>query len=166
LRSRREPSVDQDCVALLKARVDTSAPRVDCVELDSIHERVLIDRPGVRGASTQRLAVALSGASHVRCGDRGEWDKLDGIDVNLARTNPVAATRFDPRLPPQPDRERDISRQNVIAQFTAELHRRDGTGLPTARPRAPVALRKSANLTPVDGKRKPRAEDAPETSAS
>lgn len=98
------------------------------MKLDAIYERVLIDRSGVRGTLSQRLAVDLAGPWHVRCGDRGEWNQLHGVDLNLARANPVMAARLDLRPFPQTDRERDISRQNVIAQLAAELHRRDGIG--------------------------------------
>jgi hypothetical protein len=84
------------------------------VELNSIHERVLVDRPGVRGALAQRLAVGLAGSSDVLPRDRRERDKLDGIDLDLTGADPVAAALLDPWPLPQPDRERDISRQNVV----------------------------------------------------
>jgi len=70
------------------------------VELNSIDERVLVDRPGVRGTLAQRLTVGLAGSSHVLRGDRLERDKLDGIDLDLARADPVPAARLDPWLLP------------------------------------------------------------------
>ena len=84
------------------------------MELDSIHERVLVDRPGVGGALAQGLAVGLAGSSHVRPGDRRERDKLDGVDLDLTGTDPVAAALLDPWPLPQSDRERDVSGQDVV----------------------------------------------------
>ena len=43
-----------------------SVAGIDRVELNSIDERVVVDRPGVRGAPAQRFAVGLAGASDVR----------------------------------------------------------------------------------------------------
>jgi hypothetical protein len=118
----------------LEARAAPAASvlRVDGVELDAIHECVVIDRSGVRSALTQRFAVGFPSESHVRSGDRGERDELDGVDLNLAGTNPIVTTRLDARPLPQPDRERDLSRQNVISQLAAEVHRRDATGVASA----------------------------------
>jgi hypothetical protein len=42
------------------------------VELDPVDERVLVDRPSVRGALAQRLALGLAGSSDVFSGDRRE----------------------------------------------------------------------------------------------
>jgi hypothetical protein len=94
------------------------------VELNSIDERVLIDRPGVRGALAQCLAVGFAGSSDVLRGDRCEWDKLDGIDLDLAGADPVAATLLDPWLLPKSNGERDVTGEDVVAQLTAELHAR------------------------------------------
>jgi hypothetical protein len=66
------------------------------VELDPINERVLVDRPGVRGALAQRLTVGLAGPSDVRPGDRRERDKLYCIDLDLTEADPVAAALLDP----------------------------------------------------------------------
>ena len=95
------------------------------VELNSIDERVLVDRPGVRGALAQRLTVGLASLSDVLAGDRRERDKLDGVDLNLTGPYPVAAALLDPWPCPQPDRERDVSGQDIVAQLAAELHFRD-----------------------------------------
>lgn len=46
---------------------------------------------------------------------------LHSIDLDLAQTDPVAAALPDPRPLPQPDGERDVPRQDVAAQFAAEL---------------------------------------------
>jgi hypothetical protein len=92
------------------------------VELNSIDERVLVDRAGVRGALAQRLAVWLAGLSDVLRGDRRERDELDVVDLDLTGGDPVPAAPLDLRARPQPDRERDVSRQDVVAQLAAELH--------------------------------------------
>ena len=76
----------------------------------------------MRGALAQRLTVGLAGPSDVLAGDRRERDKLDGVDLDLTGPDPVAAALLDPWPLPQPDRERDVSGQDVVAQLTAELH--------------------------------------------
>jgi hypothetical protein len=60
------------------------------VEFNSIDKRGLIDRPGVRSAPAQYLAVGLAGSSDVLSGDGRERDKLDGVDFDLAGTDRVA----------------------------------------------------------------------------
>jgi hypothetical protein len=97
------------------------------VELDPVDERVLVYRPGVRGALPERLAVGLAGSSDVLPSDRRERDEFDGIDLNLTESNSVAAAPLDPRPLPQPDRERDVSGEDVATQFGAELHAQDGS---------------------------------------
>ncbi len=62
------------------------------MEFNSIDERVLIDRPRVRGAPAQRLAVGLAGAPDVRFGESRERDELDRVDLDLAEPDLVAAT--------------------------------------------------------------------------
>ena len=98
------------------------------MELDSVHERVLVDRTGVRSAPAQRLAVGLAGPSDVRRGDRREWEQLAGVDLDLTKADPVTAALLNPLPPPESDRERDIPRQDVVAQLTAELHALDASG--------------------------------------
>jgi hypothetical protein len=99
--------------------------RVNGVELDPVDERVLVDRPGVRRALAQRLPIRLAGSPNVGGGDRRKRDKLDGVNLNLARADPVTATRLDPWLLPQPDRYRDVPAQDVVSQLTTELHGRE-----------------------------------------
>ena len=52
------------------------------MELDPVDEGVLVDRPRVRGAVAQRLAVGLAGSHDVRLSDDRERDKLDGVDLD------------------------------------------------------------------------------------
>src|ERR1700684_3440819 len=108
-----------------------SVTGADRVKLDSVDERVLVDRPRVRGARAQRLAVGLAGSPDVLPGDRRERDQLDFVDLDLTGADPVATALFDPWPLPQADRERDVSGQDVVAQLAAELHTRDRScGLP------------------------------------
>src|SRR4051812_49907051 len=97
------------------------------MELDPVDEGVLVDRPRVCGAVAQGLAVGLAGSPDVRLGDRGERDELDGVDLDQPGADAVAAALLDLRTLPQPDRERDIAGQDVIAQLAAELHLPDAT---------------------------------------
>ncbi len=92
------------------------------MELNPIDESVIVDRAGVSGAPTQRLAVGLACSSHVRPSDCGERDELDCVDFDLTEADPVAAALPDLGPLPQPDRERDVSGENVAAQLAAELH--------------------------------------------
>jgi hypothetical protein len=64
------------------------------VELDPVDERVLVDRPGVRGALPQRLAVGLAGTSNVLPGDRREREKFDRVDLDLTEADPVTTARL------------------------------------------------------------------------
>ena len=59
------------------------------MELDPVDEGVLVDRPGVRGALAQGLAVGLAGLPDVCLGDRRERDKLDCVDLDQAGADPV-----------------------------------------------------------------------------
>ena len=95
------------------------------MKLNAVDKRVLLNRPGVRGALSQRLAVGLAGSSDVLPGDRRERDKLNRVDLDLTKANPVATALLDLWPLPQSDRERDVSGQNVAAQLAAELHARD-----------------------------------------
>ena len=97
------------------------------MELNSIDERVLVDRSGVRGALTQRLAVELTGSSDVVPGDCSERDKLDGVDLDLTGADSLTAALLYPWPLPQSHRERNVSGQDVVAQLAAELHTRDAS---------------------------------------
>jgi len=105
------------------------------VELDSVDERILVDRPGVRGALTQCLAVRLTGSSDVLPGYRRERNQLDAVDLDLTGADAVAAALLDPRSLPQSDRERDVPGQHIVAQLAAELHARTLAGDLAARAR-------------------------------
>jgi len=54
----------------------------------------LADRAGVRRAHAQGLTVGLARSPDVRLGDRGERNKLDGIDLDHAEADPLAAALF------------------------------------------------------------------------
>jgi len=97
------------------------------MELDSVDERALLNRPGVRGALAQGLPIGLPRPSDVLRSDRRERNELYAVDLDLAGADAVAAARPDPRSLPQADRERDIAGQNVFAQLAAELHDRNAS---------------------------------------
>ena len=94
------------------------------MKLNSIDDRVVVDRPGVRGAPAQHLAVELAGSSDIPPGDRRERDQFDGVHLDLTEADSVAAARLDPWPFPESDRERDVSGRDVVAQLAAELHTR------------------------------------------
>ena len=97
------------------------------MELDPVDEGVIVDRPRVRGTVAQGLAVGLAGSPDILLSDRRKWDKLDGVDLDQTGADPVAATVLDLWPLPQPDRQRDIAGQDVIAQLAAELHTLDAS---------------------------------------
>src|SRR3954463_14065470 len=111
------------------------------MELDPVDEGLVVDRPRVRGAVAQRLAVGLAGSPDVLLGDRRERDELDGVDLDQAEPDPVAAALLDLWPLPQPDRQRDVAAQDVVAQLAAELHARSGVAAPLALERQPPAPR-------------------------
>jgi hypothetical protein len=113
--------------ALTPPRVLTSLTQAHGVEFNSINERFLGDRPSVRGAPAQCLAVGFARASDIDAGDLSERDKLDSVDLDLTGPDSVAAALLDLRPLPQSDRERDVSGQNVVAQLAAELHTQDAS---------------------------------------
>jgi hypothetical protein len=76
----------------------------------------------MRGAPAQRLAVWLARASDVLGVHRRERDKLDGVDLDLAGADAVAAPLFHARLLPQADRKCDVPGKNIVAQLAAEQH--------------------------------------------
>ena len=97
------------------------------MKLNPVDERVLLDRPGVRGAPAQRLAVGLAGSPDVPPGDRRERYKLNRLDLDLTKADAVATALLDPRPLPQSDRERDVSGENVAAQLRTEFHTGDAS---------------------------------------
>jgi hypothetical protein len=97
------------------------------MELDPVDERVVINRPGVRSATAERLAVGLAGSPDVLIGDRREREKFDRVDLDLTQPDAVTAALLDLRPLPQSDRERDLSGQDFVAQLAAELHAQDAS---------------------------------------
>ena len=108
------------------------------MELDPVDEGVIVDRPRVRGAVAQGLAVGLAGTPDVCLGDRGERDELDRVNLDQTEADPVAAALPDLRPLPEPDRQRDIAGQDVIAQLAAELHTPDARPYGAFRPASAV----------------------------
>ncbi len=136
------------------------------MEFDSVDEGVLFYRPGVCGALTQCLAVILPGTSDILIRDRCERNEFDRVDLDLAETDPVAPAFLDLQPLPQPDRERDVSGQDVVSQLTAELHTENarcwrviaGPGLLMEAGRQEPPRRMSQETSPASGG--PRAKAA------
>jgi hypothetical protein len=126
-RCRSCARVRRNYFRLCPTRTASSVFGAHRVQLDPVDEGVLVDRPCVRGAVAQGLAVGLAGAPDVRLGDRRERDELDGVDLDQTGADSVAAALLDLWPPPQPDRQRYIAGQHVIAQLAAELHTPDAS---------------------------------------
>ena len=58
------------------------------VKLNAVDERLLVYWPRMRGPVAQRLAIGFAGSSDVLLGDRREWDKLDGVDLDFTEAGP------------------------------------------------------------------------------
>src|SRR4051812_4487337 len=100
----------------------TSSAVVDGVELDPVHERVVVDGAGVRGAGAHGLEVGLTAPPDVGRGDGAERHQLHLVDLDRAGSDPVAAP--DLRLRPRPEsvRERDRAVEHRVPQLGAEVH--------------------------------------------
>jgi hypothetical protein len=84
------------------------------VGLDPVDDRLLLDRARVRGASTQRLAVRLTGMEDIGLVDRREGHRLDRVDLDLPGADPVAAALLDLGPTPQTDREGYLPGEDII----------------------------------------------------
>src|SRR5579875_1121858 len=60
------------------------------VKLDPVDGRVVVNRPGVRGAPAQGLPVGLASSADIRGGDRRERVKFDRVDLDLPVADAVA----------------------------------------------------------------------------
>jgi hypothetical protein len=92
------------------------------MELHAVEEGVIVDRPGVRSASTKCLDVGLSRPSKILVGYRREWKQLEVIDLDHHGTAPVEASDLDLWSRPEAVGDGDRSVRNSIAKISAELH--------------------------------------------
>jgi len=92
------------------------------MERNPVEQRVVGDRPGVRGAPSQRLAVGLAGPADVGVGDLGEGHQVHAVDLNLDPADSVAPAHLGVGTPPQAAGDGDVARCDVVVQFPAELH--------------------------------------------
>src|SRR5215469_16591894 len=100
---------------------------VDGVELDPVQGGVVGDGPGVRGSPAEGFEVCFPGAADIVLIDRGEGNQLDRVDLDPARSDSVTPPRRDLPALPQPERDSDLARQDILAQLFAELHLADST---------------------------------------
>lgn len=98
------------------------AARVHDVELDAEQHGVVVDRPGVRGTTAQGLEVGLAGQCKVVCGDRGEREQLDVVDLDPGRATAVHPADLDLRPRPEAVRHGDRPVRHPIAELCTELH--------------------------------------------
>lgn len=94
----------------------------DGVELDPVHEGVVVNRARVRGTTLQGLQIDFAGAPEVVGIDGGERDQLYRLDLDHAQSDRVLMSRDDLRRAPQPEGHRDHPRQDVLSQLPTELH--------------------------------------------
>ena len=92
------------------------------MELDAVDERVVVNRAGVRGALTERLAIPLPGSTDVRAGHTGERHQLDPVNLDTCRSDEISTADLDLRSGPKPKRDRDVTAGDAVAQGGTELH--------------------------------------------
>ena len=100
---------------------------LDGVELDPVEQGALVDGPGVGGSPAEGLEVCLPGAADIVLVDRGEGNQFDRVDLNPAQSDRVTAPQGHFRPAPEPERDSDLARQDVLTQLFAELHLADST---------------------------------------
>jgi hypothetical protein len=128
--ARRRPGVSE--AASFRGGVGEEPVRValrpDDMKLHAVEQGVLVDRAGVRSASTKGLKVGLSRRSEILVGDRRERQQLDLVDLDRHGTAPVGASHLDlwPRPEPVGDGNRSVCYS--IAKVRAELHVVDCVG--------------------------------------
>jgi hypothetical protein len=103
---------------------------MDGVELDPVHEGVVVDGPGVGGSPAEGFNVCLSGAADIVLVDQREGNQFDRVDLDPAWSDGVPAPRRHFPTAPEPDRDGNLARQDVLAQLLAELHLADSTSQP------------------------------------
>src|SRR6476620_10517825 len=92
------------------------------VELDAVHQRLVVDRSRVRGARPERLEIPFTRSTYVGSCDTRERDHLHRIDFDPYRAGNVLTAYLDLWPLPEPERQRDASRGDSVAQLGAELH--------------------------------------------
>ena len=70
------------------------------VELDSVDEGVIVDRPGVSSPVPERLTIRLARGGHVIDGHGREGQDLEGVDLDDDVGGPVVAANRDFRSTP------------------------------------------------------------------
>jgi hypothetical protein len=92
------------------------------MELHAVEEGVIVDRAGVRSASTKGLEIGLSCPSEILVCDRRERQQLDLVDLDHHGIAPVDASDLDLRSRPEAVGHGDGSIRYAIADVSAELH--------------------------------------------
>lgn len=92
------------------------------MELDPVDECFIVDGTGMSGPPSKGFKIRFAGPAYVGLVDGTEWDQFDRVDFDLAVAHAVPTTRFYLGPAPQPERDRDVTRQHARTKFPAELH--------------------------------------------
>ena len=92
------------------------------MKLHPVQDGVIVDGPGVCGASAKGLNVGLSGPSKILVRDRRERQQVDLVDLDQHGTAPVDTSDLDLWSRPEAVRDRDGSVRYSTAKVRAEPH--------------------------------------------
>jgi hypothetical protein len=107
---------------------------LDDVELDSIQDRVVVDRSRVSRTLAERLSIKLAGSTHIVGADRVERDQVDRVDLNVNVPDRVHATDAHSWPLPKAKGDGDAACDYLGAQLPAELHCLGDNKTSSARP--------------------------------
>jgi hypothetical protein len=92
------------------------------VKLDAIHQRVVVDGPGVGGTMAKRLSISLAGTAYVGARDARKRNQFNRVDFDLRTFDRVAVADLYLGTLPKPERHRDIAAGDSLPEFLTELH--------------------------------------------
>jgi hypothetical protein len=102
---------------------DSETISSDHVELDSIQDRVVTDRPRMRRPFAQRLSIGFARSTHINVTDRVEREQIDRVDLDVNVANWIDATDSHFWPLPQAKRDGDGACDYLVTNVSTELHR-------------------------------------------
>ena len=88
------------------------------MKLDPVDKCFIVDGTSMSGPSSKGFKICFAGTANVVLIDGGERDQVDGVHLDLRRTDRVTASLFDLGPPPEPEGHGDAARYHLVAQVT------------------------------------------------